>query len=339
MIRIAIVGFGYWGPNLVRNFSALDDCQVTTIVDLNEARLKAAKKSYPQIVMTTSVDTVIRDPQIDGIVIATPVSSHYPLAKAALLNQKHVLIEKPLTDSKDKALELIELADRQQKCLMVDHTFLYTGAVQKMKAIIAQGDLGEIQYFDSIRINLGVFQSDINVIWDLAAHDVAILEYLVPEPVYSVVATGISHTVNQVANIAYLTLYYPSNKIAHFTVSWTSPVKIRKILIGGAKKMLMYDDLEPTEKVRIYDTGYQINSDETKNTILVDYRIGDVMIPKVGTTEALRGVAEDFLKAIGQGRQPISNAQTGLSVVSILEAADNSLKNRGKEVIIRSAKS
>jgi predicted dehydrogenase len=334
MIRIAIVGFGYWGPNLARNFSALDGCTVTTIVDLNETRLKAAQKAYPQLAMTTSVDTVIRDPQIDGIVIATPVSSHYPIAKAALLNQKHVLLEKPLTDSTDNALELIELADRCQKCLMVDHTFLYTGAVKKMKALIVQGDLGEIQYFDSVRINLGLFQSDINVIWDLAAHDVAILQHLVPEPVSSVVATGISHTANQVANIAYLTLYYQSNKLAHFTVSWTSPVKIRKILIGGTQKMLMYDDLEPTEKVRIYDTGYQINSDETKNKILVDYRIGDVMIPKVGTTEALKVVAEDFLKAIGQGSQPVSNAQTGLSVVSILEAADKSLKNRGKEVRI-----
>jgi predicted dehydrogenase len=334
MIHVAIIGFGYWGPNLVRNFSTLDNCQVAAIVDLNAARLKTAQKAYPHISTTPDLEAVLRDPQIDAVVIATPVLSHYPLAKAALQHQKHVLIEKPLTDSAVKAVELIELANRQQKCLMVDHTFLYTGAVKKMKALIAGGALGEIQYFDSVRINLGLFQSDINVIWDLAAHDVAILQHLIPEPVSSVVATGISHTANRVENIAYITLYYSSNTIAHVTVSWTSPVKIRKILIGGTQKMLVFDDLEPTEKVRIYDTGYQINSDEAKNKILVDYRIGDVMIPKVEMTEALKGMAEDFLKAITTGAEPVSNVQSGLSVVRILEAADQSLKQRGKEVII-----
>jgi predicted dehydrogenase len=337
MIHVAIIGYGYWGPNLVRNFSAIENCQVAAIVDLNAVRLQAAQKAYPHVSTTPDLEAVLRDPQIDAVVIATPVLSHYPLAKAALQHQKHVLIEKPLTDSTAKAVELIELARRQQKCLMVDHTFLYTGAVKKMKALIAGGALGNIQYFDSVRINLGLFQSDINVIWDLAAHDVAILQHLIPEPVSSVVATGISHTANQVENIAYLTLYYPSNTIAHVTVSWTSPVKIRKILIGGTQKMLVFDDLEPTEKVRIYDTRYQINSDEAKNKILVDYRIGDVMIPKVEMTEALKGLADDFLKAITTGTEPLSNAQSGLAVVRILEAADQSLKQRGKEVVLETA--
>lgn len=334
MITLAVIGFGYWGPNLVRNFSQIEDCVVKTVVDLNTSRLAAARKLYPHLITTTSAETVCADPQIDAIIIAAPVSTHYPLAKTALQHGKHVLIEKPMTDTTAKALELIDLSARNRKVLMVDHTFLYTGAVKKIKALVDQGELGDIQYFDSTRINLGLFQHDTNVIWDLAAHDVAILEHVVSAPVSSIIATGISHTSNQVANIAYLTLYYQAKTIAHFTVSWTSPVKVRKILIGGAKKMLMYDDLEPTEKIRVYDTGYQVQSSEERDKILVDYRVGDVYIPKVAVTEALKGVAEDFLNAILHGATPVSNAETGVSVVRILEAADRSLKNRGKEVVL-----
>lgn len=334
MIKLAVIGFGYWGPNLVRNFLQSEHCVVKTVVDLRQERLALAQKLYPYLTTTPSIETVLRDADIEAVVLAVPVSLHYPLARAALLHEKHVLIEKPMADTKGHALELIELAQQQQKTLMVDHTFLYTGAVKKIKTLVSQGDLGEIQYFDSVRINLGLFQHDTNVIWDLVAHDAAILDYLMPEPVYSVQATGISHTANQIENIAYVTMRYHAAKIAHCAVSWTSPVKIRRILIGGTKKMLLYDDLEPTEKVKVYDTGYVVNSDEERNKIMVDYRIGDVHIPKVDPTEALKGMAADFIDAIRQGTEPVSNYRTGLSVVSILEAADQSLKNRGKEVII-----
>ncbi|MBD3306805.1 gfo/Idh/MocA family oxidoreductase [candidate division KSB3 bacterium] len=334
MIRIAVIGFGYWGPNLVRNFSSFDACQVKTVVDTSESRLALAKKRYPALETTQSVEAVLRDPAIDAVAIALPVSLHYPVAKMALEHGKHVLLEKPMTATSQQALALIDLAEHHRKVLMVDHTFLYTGAVQKMQSLIAQGELGDIQYFDSVRINLGLFQHDINVIWDLAAHDLSILHYLVPDSASSVIATGISHTPNQIENIAYLTLYYPSNLIAHFSLSWTSPVKIRKILIGGTKKMLVYDDLEPTEKVKVYDTGYTMNSYEERNQLLVDYRIGDVHIPKVQMTEALQGVAEDFLQAMLEGTEPVSNFRTGLAVVKMLEAADASIKQRGREVQI-----
>ncbi len=231
-------------------------------------------------------------------------------------------------------LRNLELSRKKNKLLMVDHTFLYTGAVKKIKEIVSCGQIGEIQYFDSIRINLGLFQSDINVIWDLAPHDIAILLHIVNEEPYSVIATGISHTDNTIENIAYITLQFKSNKIAHLTSSWTSPVKIRKILIGGTNKMIVYDDIEPTEKVKVYDTGYTVVSDEEKHKILVDYRAGDVYSPKIDQTEALYGMADDFLNAIINGAEPVSNMECGLKVVKILEAAEKSIKNKGKEVVL-----
>ena len=335
MTSIAVVGFGYWGPNLVRNFSAFDEACVKAVVDMNETRLTLAKKLYPSVETYTDYSEVLQDSSIDAVVIALPVSLHYPLAKAALLQGKHVLIEKPMTDSSQRALELIELARQREKVLMVDHTFLYTGAVQKIKALVDEGELGDLQYFDSVRINLGLFQHDINVLWDLAPHDLSILHYILQEPVHSVVATGFSHTANGIENIAYLTLYYQSDKIAHVHVSWTSPVKIRKILIGGARKMLVFDDLEPTEKVKVYDSSYHVTSDDDKNRILVDYRVGDVHIPKIEMTEALRGMAKDFLQAISSGKEPASSWKSGLEVVKVLEAAEKSIKLRGKEVLIQ----
>lgn len=334
MITLAVIGFGYWGPNLVRNFASLETCRVKTIVEFQPARLASARKLYPQIQATASVEDVWRDAEIDAVVLAVPVAWHYSFAKTALQHGKHVLVEKPLTANSAEARELCDLAQQQQRCLMVDHTFLYTGAVKKMKRLIDDGTLGVMQYFDSVRINLGLFQQDINVLWDLAPHDIAILNYLLPEPVQSVVATGISHTPNRIENIAYLTLFYQSNLIAHVSVSWTSPVKIRKILLGGTQKMLMYDDLEPTEKIRLYDTGYQVASAEEKNTMLVDYRIGDIMIPKIEMTEALRGMAHDFVQAIQHGTPPLADAASGAAVVRILEAAEQSIKQRGREVTL-----
>ncbi len=281
MLRIAIIGYGYWGPNLLRNFSSQPNCTVTYIADFKQERLDAVKKINKEIKTTTNPDEVLTSKDVDAVVIATPVSSHFPLAKKALENGKHVLLEKPMAATVAEGEELIKLAEKKGLRLMVDHTFLYTGAVSKIKQLIDTGDLGNIRYFDSTRINLGLFQPDVNVLWDLATHDISILNFLVKERPYSVNATGVSHTNNEIENIAYLTVNYKSNFIAHFHCSWTSPVKLRTMLIGGDKKMLVFNDLEPSEKIKIYDTRFDYKTDEEKNRLLVDYRTGDVFIPKV----------------------------------------------------------
>jgi len=268
------------------------------------------------------------------VIIATPVFTHFELAKKALLRGKNVLIEKPMTANSAEAHELQELAEKMKKVLMVDHTFLYTSAVQKIKQLIDAGTIGKIRYFDSTRINLGLFQPDINVLWDLAPHDISILNYLVKEKPYSVNATGVSHTNNGIENIAYLTVNYQSGFIAHFNCSWTSPVKLRTMLIGGDKKMLLFNDLEPTEKIKIYDTGYDHKTDEEKQRVLVEYRSGDVFIPMVSSKEALFVMASDFISAITTGSTPISNLESGLSVIKILDASQQSIKQQGKEIIL-----
>lgn len=334
MINIAIIGYGYWGPNLVRNFANTKDCVVHTVVDFRKERLDIAKRNHQNINITSNTDDVFLNNDIDAIVIATPVFTHFELAKSALTNGKHVLLEKPMTSSVAEAEQLIELANKHQKVLMVDHTFLYTGAIQKMKNMIDADDIGNIKYFDSTRINLGLFQPDVNVLWDLAPHDISILNYLKNETPISVQATGISHTNNGIENIAYLTVNYQSDFIAHFNCSWTSPVKIRLLLLGGDKKMIVFNDLEPTEKIKVYDTGYSHKTDEEKNRILVDYRAGDIFIPKIESKEALGGMAADFVNAIIHNTTPISNYQSGLDVIRILEASQISIKNQGKEVKI-----
>lgn len=333
-MKIAIIGYGYWGPNLVRNFSSVDACTVAMVADLRTERFKSLNKTYPAIKTTASVNDVIDNTEIDAIAIATPVFLHFKLAKEALLKGKHVLIEKPMTATSNEAKELIEIAQKNKKVLMVDHTFLYTGAVQKMKELIDSKTIGKIKYFDSTRINLGLFQPDVNVIWDLAPHDISILSHLVKDKPYSVNATGISHTNNQIENIAYLTVNYQSDIIAHFNCSWTSPVKIRQILIGGDKKMILFDDVEPSEKVKIYDTGYTMSTDEDKRRILVDYRAGDIYVPQLSRKEALLGMATDFVNAITKGTEPISNWQSGLEVVKVLEASQKSIKQNGSAVIL-----
>ena len=334
MIEIAIIGYGYWGPNLVRNFVATKGCNVHTVVDFRQERLDNIKRNHPTVNTTKSTDEVFKNSKIDAIVIATPVFTHFELAQKALKNGKHVLLEKPMTSSVAEAEILIELANKQQKVLMVDHTFLYTGAVQKMKKMIDSGEIGKVQYFDSTRINLGLFQSDVNVLWDLAPHDISILNFLKNEKPHSIQATGISHTNNKIENIAYLTVNYTSDFIANFNCSWSSPVKIRMLLVGGDKKMIVFNDLEPTEKIKVYDTGYSHTTDEEKNKILVDYRVGDIYIPKVENTEALAGMANDFISAILQQTTPISNYNSGLEVIRILEAAQQSIKSNGKEIIL-----
>jgi predicted dehydrogenase len=331
-MKIGVVGFGYWGPNLVRNFNSVPSVTVEYVCELRSDRLEAASKVSPKIKTTRDVSEIINHPNIDAVVIATPVFTHFDLAKKILNSGKHVLIEKPMTASSDEATELIELAAAKNRILMVDHTFLYTGAVQKMHKLVNSGDLGKITYFDSTRINLGLFQPDVNVLWDLAPHDISILNYLIEERPVSVNATGVSHTNNSIENIAYMTINYQSGMIAHFNCSWTSPVKIRMTLLGGSKKMVVYNDMEPTEKIRIYDTGYNVKTEEEKLKILIDYRVGDIFIPKINTTEALFVMANDFINAIQTGATPVSSSSIGLDVVKILEASQKSIKENGKEI-------
>jgi predicted dehydrogenase len=334
-INIGVIGYGYWGPNIVRNFFSAANCTVKAVADGRPERLAVLAKVFPSINGVKTAEEIINDKEIDAVVVATPVFTHFSLAKKALENGKHVLIEKPMTSTVAEAEELIELAAQKGLTLMADHTFLYTGAVQKMKELVDTGMVGTLRYFDSSRINLGLFQPDVNVLWDLAPHDISILTYLITEAPVSVNATGISHTHNNIENIAYMTVNYNSDFIAHFNCSWTSPVKVRQTLIGGDKKMIVFNDLEPSEKIRVYDTGYNHTTHVDRTTIMVDYRTGDVYIPKIQLSEALAGVANDFIQSIIQKKKPLANAELGMQVVKILEASQQSIKNQGKEVKIK----
>lgn len=334
MIKIGIIGYGYWGPNLVRNFYGLDSCTVVCVADAREERLALVRKNYPTVACVNNADDLINDTNVNAVIVATNVFSHYTLAKKALENGKHVLIEKPMTSSAAEAEELIELAAKKGLQIMVDHTFLYTGAVQKMKDLIDTNVIGKLSYIDSTRINLGLLQSDVNVLWDLAPHDLAILNYLNNTKPLSVNATGISHTKNGIENIAYLTVNYQSDFVAHFNCSWTSPVKLRNFLVGGDKKMIVYNDLEPAEKIRVYDSGFEVKSNEDKFKIMVEYRTGDIHIPQVSLHEALKEMAKDFISAIEHKTTPRSSATLGLEVVKILEKSQQSIKQKGKEILL-----
>lgn len=329
MLKVSIVGLGYWGPNLLRNFNANSQCEVVYAVDMKKELINKFQPQYPNVKFVEDYSVVLEDDNIDAVVIATPVWTHYDLAKKALLKNKNVLVEKPMTSTSEESKELVEIAKERGLSLMVDHTFLYTGAVQKIKDLIDNKEIGEITYFDSTRINLGLFQADCNVLWDLAPHDLSILFHLVGDKPVSVQATGLKHENTGFEHVAYLTINFESNKIAHFNCSWSSPVKIRSILIGGDKKMLHYNDMEPTEKIKVYDHGYQVRTNEERNKIIADYRIGDIVVPKVAMKEALAGVAEDFLNSISNKTKPVSDMDLGFDVVRVLEAADESLKNGG----------
>jgi len=333
-MNIGIIGYGYWGPNLLRNFALIKDCQVLSVADFRKERLDLVSRAYPSLSVTNNPNEILSSSKIDAVVIATPISTHYDLAKKALECGKHVLIEKPMTSNSQEAEDLINLAEKKGLLLMVDHTFLYTGAVKRMKRLIEDGTLGIIKYFDSCRINLGLFQPDVNVLWDLAPHDISILLHLIERKPISVNAIGVSHTKNDIENIAYLSVNYESEFLAHFTCSWTSPVKLRTMLIGGDKKMVLFNDLEPTEKVKVYDSGYVYKNDEDKNRVLIDYRTGDIFTPKLEMKEALLGMAEDFVYCASNKSKPISNSHLSLEVVKILEASQNSIKNKGKETPI-----
>ena len=329
---MGLIGYGYWGPNLLRNLHETDGVEVRRCVDLLPERRAAASKRYPTVQVSAEADDILTDSEIDAVVIATPVFTHHALAKRALEANKHVLVEKPITRTVKEAEELIQLAKSRQVVLMVDHTFVYTGAVRRMKEIIEAQELGELYYFDSVRVNLGLFQHDIDVIWDLAPHDVSILTYLIPDKPQYVSAVGTDHTGRGLVDVAYLTLHFANNFIAHFHVNWLSPVKLRHNLIGGSRRMLVYDDMEPSEKVRVYDRGIQVRSQEGIYKALVDYRMGDVWSPKVDVREALSIECEHFVNCIRTGTNPNSDGESGLQVVKILEAATDSVTNGGHPV-------
>ncbi len=335
-VGIGVVGYGYWGQNLVRNFHELPGTRVVAVSDLNSARRAALKKRYPAIEVTEDYARMLKMPGIDAVCVATPVHSHFRLAKAALESGKHVLVEKPLVSTSQEARALIELAANKKRVLLVDHTFIYTGAVRKIRDLIAGGEIGEVQYYDSVRVNLGLFQHDVNVLWDLAIHDLSIMDFVVGREPCAVSATGMSHVAGQPENAAYLTLFFDTNLIAHLNVNWLAPVKVRRTLIGGSRKMILYDDLEPSEKIRIYDKGISYNQGpESIHQMLISYRTGDVWLPKLDMTEALTLEARHFLDCIQGRAKPLTDGKAGLRMVQVLEAATLSLKERGRPIEIR----
>jgi len=329
-IKIAVVGFGYWGPNLARNIFQSSLLKLEAICDLDKSRLDKSHKLYPQVQTTIDYENIINNKKIEAVVIATPVHTHFALAQKALKNGKHVLLEKPMTNSVNEAKELVSLSHKYNKVLLVNHIFLYNGAITKIKDIIIRGQLGDIKYIDSTRINLGLFQNDVNVLWDLASHDVAIVNYLINEPPEFVQAIGKCHYHKEIENIAFLILHYKSGLIAHFNCSWSSPVKMRQMLIGGVKKKIVFDDIEPSDKIKVYDSGMTFTTIKEKQKILVDYRVGDISIPKFSIHEPLALVVEDFAKSIKSNKKPLSDAIKGLEVVKILELAQKSIKQKGK---------
>lgn len=333
MLKVGVVGYGYWGPNIVRNFSSVDGATVVAVADSNANMAKKAKKTYPGVEVLDDAEKIVTSPDIDAVAVITPVFSHYELAKKALQNGKHIFVEKPFTSTADQAEELVELAEQKGLKIMVDHTFLFTGAVRKIKELVDSGDLGDLYYFDSMRVNLGLFQHDVNVIWDLAPHDLSIMDFLTDQKPVGVVATGESHF-NGLEDVAYVTVYFSNKLIAHFNVNWMSPVKVRTTLIGGDKKMLVWNDLEADEKIKIYDKGVEVKSRESVYNLLVSYRSGDVLVPKVEQTEALKLEAEYFVDCVVNNKNPMNDGLSGLRVVRILEAANKSLKKRGEMVAI-----
>jgi predicted dehydrogenase len=332
-LRIGVIGYGYWGPNIVRNFSTLQNCELAAICDKSPAALQRAQRLYPRVRSTTDFAEVLRSPDIDAIAVITPVWTHYELTKAALENGKHVFVEKPFTSSAQQAEELIELAERKNLKIMVDHTFLFSGPVRKIREIVDAGTLGSLYYFDSTRVNLGLFQHDVSVVWDLAPHDLSIMDYLIVEKPEAVVATGGNH-LNGHADMAFITIYFPGNIIAHVNVNWLSPVKMRTTLIGGKDKMLVWNDLEVDEKIKVYDKGVEIKNGKGIHDLLVSYRSGDVWSPRCEHTEALKVELDYFVKCIDQDQTPINDGMAGLRVVRLLEAAERSLKERGKLVTL-----
>ena len=330
-IRVGVIGYGYWGPNIVRNLNGLESARAEMVCDTSPAALARARKAYPGIQTVSDADEILRSPEIDAVAVITPVWTHYELAKRALENGKHVFVEKPFTSNSAQAEELIELAARKKLTITVDHTFLFTGAVRKIRELTEAGALGDLYYYDSLRVNLGLFQHDVSVIWDLAPHDLSIMDHIIKDKPEAVVATGEKH-LNGVEDVAFITIYFPRNVIAHINVNWLSPVKIRTTLIGGTKKMLVWNDLDADEKIRVYDKGVQIASGEGIRNLLVSYRSGDMWAPQVEQLEALRVELNYFADCITNNKTPFNDGHAGLRVVQMLEAAEASIRKKGELV-------
>ena len=333
MVKFGVVGYGYWGPNVVRNLDHLEEAEVVAVCDKSAAARKKVARAYPDVRVTDNAAELMSSPEIDAIAVVTPVWTHYELAKAALQNGKHVFVEKPFTSSADQAQELIDLAARKNLKIMVDHTFLFTGAVTKIKQLLQEGALGKLYYYDSTRVNLGLFQHDVNVVWDLAPHDLSIIDYLIRRTPEAISATGQTH-LNSHEDIAFITLYFPDKVIAHINVNWLSPVKVRTTLIGGEKKMLVWNDLEADEKIKIYDKGVKVTSREGLYDLLVHYRSGDMWAPQIEQIEALTRELAYFVACITKDEAPINNGEAGLRVVKMLEAANQSIGKRGELVYL-----
>ncbi|NTU77956.1 MAG: Gfo/Idh/MocA family oxidoreductase [Chloroflexales bacterium] len=335
MIGIGVIGYGYWGPNLVRNFSQAQGAQVIAVCDQRPERRAQVEQIYPSVKTYADVSEMLSNPAVNAVAVATPVSSHFPLALKALEAGKHVFVEKPFTATAAEAEQLLEEAEKRRLTVMVDHTFIYTSAVRKIKELLDNGSLGQLYYYDSVRVNLGLFQHDVNVLWDLAVHDLSIMDYLIGRSPTMIAATGMSHVPGRPENLAYLTCFFSNNLIAHFHVNWMAPVKLRQTLIGGSEKMIVYDDIEMSEKIKVYDKGI-IVSDAADAVYQrhVGYRTGDMWAPRLDNIEALKIEAEHFVECINSGGQPLSSGQAGLRVVRILEAASRSMANHGQPVEI-----
>jgi predicted dehydrogenase len=333
MIKFGVIGYGYWGPNVVRNLDHLDGCKLLAVCDKSASARKRVQKAYPAVQVASQAEEVISSPDIDAIAVITPVWTHYDLAKAALENGKHVFVEKPFTSNAAQAEELINLAAKKNLKIMVDHTFLFTGAVKKIRQLLKEGTLGNLYYYDTTRVNLGLFQHDVNVIWDLAPHDLSIIDHLIPETPEAVVATGQTH-LNGFEDVAFITLYFPNKIIAHINVNWLSPVKVRTTLIGGEKKMLVWNDLEADEKIKIYDKGIDVTSQQGLYSLLVNYRSGDMWAPQVEQVEALSQELAYFVDCVSRDKVPFNDGAAGLRIVKLLEAANESLRKRGALVYL-----
>ncbi len=336
VISVGVIGYGYWGPNIVRNLYGGDATRVEAVCDMNPAALARVRKAFPGVKTCTDPAEIINSPDVDAVAVITPVWTHYDLARKALLNGKHVFVEKPFTSTSEQAADLIEIAAKKKLITMVDHTFLFTGAVRKIREINDSGALGDLYYYDSMRINLGLFQHDVSVIWDLAPHDLSIMDHLIRRDPEAIVATGERH-LNGVEDVAYMTLYFPNNVIAHINVNWLSPVKIRTTLIGGTKKMIVWNDLVADEKVRVYDKGVHFKSEESSEGIhnmLVSYRTGDMWAPQIEQLEALRVELNYFADCIVKQQTPFNDGHAGLRVVRMLESAERSIQRRGELIAL-----
>jgi len=333
MIKIGLIGFGYWGPNLARNFNVNPEFDLTAICDFSSDRLKTAGRFYPQAKLYDKVADFIKNLDMDAVAVATPVAAHHELAKMVMETGRHVWLEKPMTETVRQAEELIELAEKNHSVLLVDHTFVYTGAVRKIKYLIETGELGDLIYYDSVRVNLGLFQQDVNVIWDLAPHDIAILDYLMPYKKLAVSSTGSHYYGNGIVPKSMVSVYMEDDIIGHINVSWVSPVKIRQTLIGGTSKMIVYDDNHPSEKVKVYDKGVELDyTTEELYHLKVQYRVGDMYAPKLEDHEALALETEHFADCLLRAEKPLTGGKAGLEVVKVLVAAEESLKHRGSPI-------